>query len=154
MKVSKYITILLLAALSLVSTAQNDTQTIDLSFKKKNASYLSISELKIGIPYYYDDVIDDYNAGYVYRIIIVREEIYYSIYIERLILDIEGGVRRIEWSRKLEFNKLLEVLNLSNETTEISGINWKENDTVIFNLDKKEIKFSIYNTDIVEVEIK
>lgn len=154
MKVSKYITVLFLVAISLTSTAQSDTQTIDLSFKKENASYLSISELKVGIPHYYDDMVDDYNAGFVYRIIIVREEIYYSIYIERLILDIEGGVRRIEWSRKLEFNKLLEVLKLSNETTEILGICWIDSDTLTFNLDKKKILFDIYNADRVKVEVK
>lgn len=139
--------------LCILCDGQTKTETIEVSLEESKPSYLSISELKLGMPFYAVDPSEDEDAGYVYRMIVLREEIYSSIYFEKLILDIEGGVSKIEWSKKLELTTLLDYLKLSNETIEVLDINWLDDDLVSFRINDKHIELTISNSNKLKLKV-
>ena len=77
------------------SFSQNDFMEIKMEIKKPK--YISIRDVIVAPAFFFESAKSDYYAGYKYRAIITMSEIYASLYIEKINLDIEGSNMEIEW---------------------------------------------------------
>ena len=91
----------------------------------KEVKYELISHMQIGEMEYFDDFKDDYKAGFRYRIIVKRIEIQESIFIEKIIVDIEGIPSNISWCKKIDLTALIDAYKINKEQITITNINWR-----------------------------
>ncbi len=115
-------------------------QKFEINVIEQDPNYLLISEIYLGEATYYDDE-DDSNAGYRYRIITTTSEIYNSIFIEKLIIDIEDSPVKLAYSFKLDFNDVHEYFKLHKETDIVTFRRWLKPDT--FTLGVGKLDFDI-----------
>ena len=119
--------------------------------ENKKADYASITSLVVSTPYYYKPIKSDNNAGYKYRAIITTSEIYTELYVEKIKLDVEGGIVDIEWSKKINTRSILDSYGMSSETSQISGIIWKDENSFTFFMGSRKLLGRIINSDKIEI---
>ena len=103
----------------------NDAQEYNsmISFENESINYLSIVDVKQSKSFYYKDG-NDYRAGYIYRIITSRSEIYNTLYIEKIVFDAEGFPVEIEWTKRINTDGIFQKYGLSEETDMLSVTKW------------------------------
>lgn len=103
---------------------------------------LYISEVLVSPSVFYENIIDEYNAGHKYRIIIILSGIYSNVYIDMISLNVEGDVSKQNWSRKIELRKLYKEYSLTEESNHLEVLRWVDNSSFTFEL--SDIKFIAY----------
>lgn len=146
----KYALILLLLVLFVAkSFSQNDFMEMKMEIKKPK--YISISDVIVAPAFFFESAKSDYYAGYKYRAIVTISEIYASLYIEKITLDIEGSNMEIEWSRKVKILDIFDAYQLSQETTQINDIKWLDVDSFTFLLGDMKFVGKISDIDKLQV---
>ena len=132
---------ILLLIIILIQSFSVFSQIIETEPKLNNRDiFLSVTYLEES-PIHFDE-----KTGYEYafRFILTTEEIYDYVFIDKVIYDEEGGLKKLEWRKKLEMDVFYEI----GATGEISNVifnNWtKENS---FSMTIQEIDYEVSNFD-------
>jgi len=134
--------ILLSIILVIFSNSCFSQNKLTLRLIDKVPDYISITEVLVSPPVFYENIMDEYNAGHKYRVITTLSGIYGAVYIDRVSLNVEGGVNKQDWSRKIELRKLYEEYSLSEETDNVGMLNWMDNCSFTFEL--SGLKFAAF----------
>lgn len=128
-------------------------QSIDCELIDKSIKYELISFMQVGDMEYFDDTDNDYEAGVRYRLIIKRFEIHESLYIEKLIVDIEGIPRRVDWCKNVNLDKLIDLYKLDSEQTNIKILDWDTYNEFTIELNDMKFKVKIENDSADNVKV-
>jgi hypothetical protein len=99
-------------------------QKKSIEFVLEKPKYESIVDVIMGPQQWHENIDSDSEAGFQYRIVITRMEIYETIFIEKLIIDIEGGFTKIEWAKMLNMDALMDQFKIPSEQQNFSEIKW------------------------------
>jgi hypothetical protein len=113
------------------------TQNHSIELVEKKPKYESIVDICMGTQQWYKNSESDYEAGFQYRIVVTRMEIYETLFIEKLIIDIEGGVSKIEWAKVVDMSALLNLFDIPSEQQNIDKMEW---------LGKQGLRARLHNT--------
>ena len=145
MKLILIFTFLLFALTS--SFGQNLTcKLTDSPLDYKLISYMDLGEME-----YFEDFDNDSETGLRYRLIIERFETHESLYIEKIVVDVEGIPNRIDWCKRISISSLLENWKLEKEYTSIDLIEWKNYNRFEFKLNGKYFSAKIINAENIEI---
>ena len=91
--------------------------------------FLWITDIYVSPEFYYEDsdeeYDEDYSNGYKYRLIVMLSDIYTCLYIDKLILGMEGTITKQEWSKEIPWdNEICQKFELSYETSNIKSVKW------------------------------
>lgn len=139
--------------LGISSKAQIKEDILYTPFKETKAPYLNITKINFGKTYKLKTPKDLNNAGYLFRIVISHVNNSHSIYIEKLIIDIDDELSRIAWSRMVDTEAITEHLKLNSEHIEVSNIKWIDQNHLFLRINNQLLKLSLYNKDKLKVII-
>lgn len=128
-------------------------QNIDLVLSEEQPEYELIVDVQVSSSVYADDPVSDYEAGHRYRLIITRARIFESLYIEKQILNVEGGVYKTDWSKKIDMFDLVDKLEISPEQMVFKAPNWVDVATFTVKLSNKKIKINIKQDGSVNAQV-
>lgn len=129
---------LFLSLLPIMTVAQE--MSIGVKLENKTPDYISIREIYTAPYYYYEEPISDHYSGFINRSVVTLSEVHYSLYFERINIDIEGSCTELVFSKKADISIILDTYDLKSETTSIDRFCWKDYNTFSFFLG--EIKVS------------
>ncbi len=138
---------LILIVLSISCSCIGMPKGLRVQLKEQNANYPSICNIHVAPDHYYENSDDDSNAGMRYRVVVTLSEIYYSLFIEKITIDIEGSPVNIVWSKKIDINSLIEHLGLSQETTMVGKVVFSDYSNFTFLLGDKKVAMQIIDKD-------
>ncbi len=128
------------------------TGIIKLPLRDKALKYNYVTEVYTSPSVYQNKIVDDYDAGYKQRLIITLSEIYTTVYIDKLKLDVEGGITECVWSRRMDMTKLYESFSLSYKTDHIKNIKWTSVNSFAFEISGHKLNAIITeNEDFVMI---
>ncbi len=128
------------------------SQNPGLSLIDEKPKYVLIRNISTSNPTYYENG-DDYKAGHVYRIVESSFEIYNSIYVEKIIFDIEEIPSTISWSKKLKTEELYQFLKLGEETNPILFGEWLNPNSFTLKIGANTLKIKIREVNFKDVEL-
>ena len=132
---------ILLLVIILIQSLSVFSQSIESEPKlHKSDIFLSVTYLQES-PKYFNE-----KAGYDYafRFILTTDEIYDYVFIEKVIYEEEGGLKQLEWRKKLEMDLFYEI-GATGEISNVNFNNWlKENS---FSMTIQELKYEVSNLD-------
>lgn len=100
-------------------------QTINkLEFKQGVPDYIYISNVYVGSTIYYDEIVDENEGGFRYRVIKIMSGIYSAVYIDKIMVDVEGIEAKQEWSEKINLYPLYKKYLFSEETDHFEFNEW------------------------------
>jgi hypothetical protein len=109
-------------------------EKLRLGLTDEKPDCLYISDVVVSPSVFYENIVDEYNAGFKYRIITILSGIYSIVYIDKLSLNVEGDVSKQHWSRKIELRELYRKYSLTEESNHLEAIRWVDNSSFTFNL--------------------
>ena len=118
-----------LTILFILLTQIGFAQKQNIELVAENPRYESIVDVIMGPRQWLDNSDSDYEAGFQYRIVVTRMEIYETLFIEKLIIDIEGSITKIKWAKMPKMIELMDKLNISSEQQNFSDIKWTDDQT-------------------------
>lgn len=138
-----------LFALTLTSFGQSLTYKLaDSPLDYKYISYLVLGEME-----YFEDFDNDGEAGLRYRLIIEQFETQESLFIEKIIVDVEGIPNKIDWCKRINLSPLVEKWKLSSEYTSVESIEWKSHNSFYFILNEKHLYAKIKENENIEITL-
>lgn len=127
-------------------------ETIQLSLIEREPSFLSVIEVHVGPPIFYNNVLDEKNAGFKHRLIVSLSGIYTTVYVDKIMVDIEGDTNKQDWCYKIEMGQLYSKFTLSQETDHLEFLRWVDTDSFVFEIDNLMFEARIADDDrILEV---
>ena len=114
--------------------------------------YVLISNISFSEPVYFEEE-NDARAGYMYRIVTTSSEIYNSIFLERIIIDIEESPVEIVCSKKIELRSLFDFYDFSKETDLVVFKEWLSSTSFIIKIGEDPFRFDIIESNM-GLEIK
>ncbi len=146
-KIKLYYTTIFLTLITVVVNGQNRIyQLTDSSLDYKLISFMTLGEMK-----YFEDFDNDDSAGFRYRLVVDRFETHESLFIEKIIVDVEGIPNKIEWCKKIILKPLLEKYELEKEYTLIESLEWQTHDSFDFKLNEKYFYIKIKDDRSIEI---
>lgn len=130
------------------------SQKIKLKLTNETPRYENIISVLVGPEVSLSDPISEYEVGYRYRMIQTRAEIYETLYFEKLILNVEGGVHKIEWTFKLSSSSLIDKLGISPEHIIFHDAIWMEASIFYIHLDNRILSFDMNSYAFPYIEIE
>lgn len=127
-------------------------QKTTVSLLEREPEYKLIVDVIVSPVTYYDEQVSDYESGYRFRLIITRARIFESIFLEKQILNSEGGVYKSDWVRKIDTIKLVDQLGVSTEKMNFKNLKWLDSSTFQIYLSNKKLKSSILSKDSITFE--
>jgi hypothetical protein len=147
MIIKLYCTTLLFALTTLAVKGQNNVyQLTDSPLDYKYICFLTLGEME-----YFDDFENDGEAGFRYRLIVDRFETHESLFIEKIIVDVEGIPNKIAWCKRVNLKPLMEKYKLEKESTLIESLEWQTQKSFDFNLNGKHFYVKIKDDNNIEV---
>jgi hypothetical protein len=110
----------------LIITQLNFAQSTSIELSNGTPKYESIVDIIMGPQEWYESSDFDYEAGFQYRIVVTRMEIYETLFIEKLIIDVEGNHTKIEWAKVLNMHLLLKEFGIHPEQQNFNNIEWDQ----------------------------
>lgn len=107
-------------------------EKLRLGLTDEKPDCLYISDVVVSPSVFYENIVDEYNAGFKYRIITILSGIYSNVYIDKISLNVEGDVSKQLWSRKIELRKLYREYSLTEESNHLEAIRWVDNSSFTF----------------------
>jgi hypothetical protein len=126
-------------------------QVIKVDLIDEKPKYQDLVDISMGPDFYFDNPKSNYEAGSRYRVLITRNEIYEYLYLEYILLTIEGTIQRINWTRKIDMLALVDKLSISLEQMIIENIQWRDDHSFFFDLGDQKI--TVFNIDQNSIEI-
>ncbi len=111
-------------------------ESIKLNLTDQEPTFLSVVDVYVSPSVFYDKILDEKEAGFKHRLIVTLSEIYSTVYLDRILLDIEGGINKQKWSRKLDLRQLYSKFSLSEETDHLVFIHWVDASKFRFKVDE------------------
>ncbi|WP_321348305.1 hypothetical protein [uncultured Draconibacterium sp.] len=138
---------IILALNVLIGKAQNQTyQLTDSPLNYKLISFMTLGEME-----YFDDFDNDGEAGFRNRLIVQTFETHENLFIEKIIVDVEGIPNKIEWCKRINLSPLTEKLELEKEYTLIEAVEWSTHKSFYFKLNGKQFYAKIKDNDNIEI---
>lgn len=126
-----HVSIIVILAVSLTQTCRSQEPSSFLL--EGQPKYILISSVAFSEPVYFDEENDE-RAGYKYRLVTTTSEIYNSIYLERIVIDIEESPVAIEFSNKIDLSSLYQSHDLSKETDLLVFKEWLSSNTFVIKI--------------------
>jgi hypothetical protein len=127
-------------------------ESIKLNLTDREPCFLSVVNVYVSPSVYDEKIVDEHEAGYKHRLIVILSGIYSTVYIDKIILDVEGGVNKQKWSRELELGQLYSRFSLSEETVHMKLIQWIDVDKFTFKMGRFNFEAKIVdNENILEI---
>jgi hypothetical protein len=130
------------------------SQEYQIELTDKSPTYQSIVEVNLGEIRWLDSSNSDHEAGFQYRLIVTRFEIYESLFIDKLILDIEGIVSKVAWTKKVDLSTLVRSIGVSSEQQTIGSTKWTQINSFDFTLGGIALNANIVNEQSLVVKQK
>lgn len=118
-------------------------ESIKLDLTDRELRFLSVVDVYVGPSVFYDKILDENEAGLKHRLIVTLSGIYSTVYLDKILLNIEGGVNKQKWSRKLELRQLYSQFSLSEETDHLEFVRWIDVNTFVFKIDRFKFEAQI-----------
>lgn len=130
----------------LVGSLRGVSQELVSDLIDQQPTYILISDAALSKPTYFEE--ENYSrAGYRYRIITTTSEIYNSLFIEKIIIDIEESPVGLEFSKEIRFNEIYECLELSEETDPVEFEKWLTANRFIVRVGKVLLKYEVVDKE-------
>lgn len=127
-------------------------ESIKLGLTDREPRFLSVIDVYVSPSVFYDKVLDENEAGLKHRLIVTLSGIYSTVYLDKILLNIEGGINKQKWSRKLELRQLYSQFSLSEETDHLEFVRWVDANTFMFKIDSFKFKAKIIDDEnILEI---
>ena len=113
-----------------------------ITLKNGEPKYILITEINLGKPVYFENGSDS-RAGYKYRLVTTTSEIYNTIFLERLLIDIEESPVDVDYIRKIDLDNIFQYYKLSRETEVIRIVEWISEHCFLLVIGDKQFKVCI-----------
>ena len=121
------------------SSKNIQNETLELRLIEAEIDFLSFYSLNSGQAKFYENITDNYNAGYRYRVFTSLYGIYCVVFIDKISLNVEGGYNELLWFRKLDLGALYSRYSFHEEVDCFNFLEWTENNKFLFRI--RERKF-------------
>ncbi len=119
---------------TLYSIASSQPQLVGTTPASPATYYATLTFLTAGETQWLEHPQSDEVAGFAYRVLIATNEIYSSMYFEKISLGVEGCCVKVVWARKLDKSVLISRFHLEGELTGIEFVRWRSPTSFEFTL--------------------
>lgn len=141
--------VFIILALTLLGHHGEAQESFKVDLIEREPCFLSVVNVYASPPVYDEKIVYEYEAGYMHRLIVIMSGIYSSVYVDKLILDVEGGVSKRKWSRVIDLRQLYSHFSLSEETDHLEFVQWDGVDKFSFKMYKFDFEAQIVEDENV-----
>lgn len=141
----------IILTLLLLIPAVGYAQVTTLGLSEKKPTYELIVDVEVSSAVYEKHPSSDDEAGYRYRLILTRSRIFEALFLEKQILNAEGGVTSTKWSKTVDMLELMDRFGISPEQMVLKDPQWMDKNTFIINLSEKTLQMKMINEEILKI---